>query len=65
MITIKERYFIQGRMEEGDCYACGWPLYSGESAILTSDDEMFCCRGCAQKYIREMSEEEHNELQSS
>lgn len=56
MLAIKERYTIEGRIQEADCFWCGYPMYSGDSAVMTSDDEIFCCTGCAKRYIQEAAE---------
>jgi hypothetical protein len=55
-IKIEPRYTINGRAEEFDCSRCGWPMYTGDRAVMTSDNEVFCGSGCANKHIKEESE---------
>ena len=43
-----EFYTIKGRAEETDCNHCGCPLYNGDRAFHSKeDDRIYCGRTCA------------------
>lgn len=52
-------YRIRTRDEETACEWCGFPLYVGDSAVLTRD-LVFCGRTCAATY-RERLELRHDD----
>jgi hypothetical protein len=63
-IKIEQRYTINGRIQEFDCSRCGWPMYTGDKAVMTSDNEVFCGSGCANKHIKEDNERKFTMLDS-
>lgn len=41
------RFTIARHAEEGSCEHCGYPLYVGDSAVLSGDERFACSRSCA------------------
>ena len=41
------RYTVRGAAEEGQCPACGFPLYSGDTAYHNEEEGPYCSPSCA------------------